>query len=88
MQLCIADTTLYVTFMFRPLLTSDDAPHVWNDPILNADVVKQIVFNLTDAIMAAFPASDVYAALGNHDWSPKSQLPPTPHPVYAEVADK
>ena len=67
---------------------SDDAAHIWDESILTPEAVQQIVFNQTDAIMSAFPNHTVYAALGNHDWSPKSQLPPTPHPMYAEIASK
>ncbi len=68
---------------------SDDTPHIYNDTILNTEVVTQIILNETDIIMQVFPETSVYAALGNHDWSPKHQLPPhcDHHCLYDTLAD-
>lgn len=35
----------------------------------------------------SFPATKVYAALGNHDYHPKSQLPPGQNYIYNQTAE-
>ncbi|CAD5116213.1 DgyrCDS5129 [Dimorphilus gyrociliatus] len=67
---------------------SDDTPHIYNDTFLNIEVVKEIIFNLTDVIERYFPDVQCYSALGNHDWSPKSQLPPYSAPLYTELGQR
>ena len=37
--------------------------------------------------MEYFPDKTVYSALGNHDWSPKSHLPPWYDVRYEQIAD-
>lgn len=34
-----------------------------------------------------FTDTTVYAALGNHDYHPKSQLPPGPNSIYNKIAE-
>jgi sphingomyelin phosphodiesterase acid-like 3 len=64
--------------------TGDDTPH-------NADIsaaeVAAIIGNLTDKILECFPNTTAFPVLGNHDWSPKHQLPPRPDPLYDAVAE-
>ncbi len=66
----------------------DDTPHIYDDDLLNQDRVFAIISNETDLLQEVFPDKLVYSALGNHDWSPKSQLPPKPDELYAKIADK
>ena len=66
----------------------DDTPHIYNDTYLNQEKVLEIISDITDLLQEVFPSTKVYSALGNHDWSPKSQLPPRPDPFYARIADK
>lgn len=66
----------------------DDTPHIYNDTFLNTKVVRDIIFNLTDVIEEFFPNITCYSALGNHDWSPKSQLPPQNAPLYSDLAQR
>lgn len=68
-------------------LCSDDSPHIYNDTLLNQDVVFTIISNLTEALTTVWPDRLVYSALGNHDWSPKHQLPPNADPLYDRIAD-
>ena len=68
------------------MLFRDDTPHIYNDTILHEEAVLAIISNLTNALNMAFPNKVVYAALGNHDWSPKSQLAPHGHQIYDAVA--
>jgi sphingomyelin phosphodiesterase acid-like 3 len=44
--------------------------------------------NQSDILQQVFPNHIVYAAMGNHDWSPKGQLPPRPDPFYDDIAEK
>ncbi|CAH1274271.1 SMPDL3B [Branchiostoma lanceolatum] len=61
--------------------TGDDTPHIYNDK-MNTDVVLAIIGNLTDLLRSVFPNTQVYPVLGNHDYHPKHQMPPTPNTVY------
>ena len=83
-----SNRTTHCFWLFGVEPFRDDAPHIWNDTILNPDVVKDLIFNQTDLLMSAFNDTQVFAAIGNHDWSPKSQLPPTPHATYREIQEK
>uniref|UniRef100_A0A3Q2YRM6 Sphingomyelin phosphodiesterase acid like 3B n=1 Tax=Hippocampus comes TaxID=109280 RepID=A0A3Q2YRM6_HIPCM len=65
--------------------TGDDTPHV-PDQNLGEESVLRIMANLTDIIAEVFPATKVYAALGNHDYHPKSQLPGAPSYMYEQTA--
>ena len=71
------------TLFFR-----DDTPHIYNNTYLNQEKVLEIISDITDLLQGVFPNTTVYSALGNHDWSPKSQLPPRPDPFYDRIAEK
>ncbi|NWU64651.1 ASM3B phosphodiesterase, partial [Pterocles burchelli] len=64
----------------------DDTPHIPNEK-LGEEKVLQIIGNLTSLIREAFPDTKVYAAMGNHDFHPKSQLPGKAHRMYNETAE-
>lgn len=68
-------------------LFSDDTPHTSNDN-LNTQLVLSIIHNITDLLREVFPTTQVYAALGNHDYHPKHQMPPHKNAIYESVADK
>lgn len=70
------------------LLFRDDTPHIYNETYLDQDRVFDIISDITDLLQEVFPDTIVYSALGNHDWSPKSQLPPHSHPLYDRIAEK
>jgi len=67
--------------------TGDNTPHIWDENILNLDQVKMIIGNLTEALDDTFPDITVYPAIGNHDWSPKNQLPPHEHFFYGNLSE-
>nr|KAF6380400.1 sphingomyelin phosphodiesterase acid like 3B [Myotis myotis] len=66
--------------------TGDDTPHVPNERLGEAAVLK-IVGRLTNLIREVFPDTKVYAALGNHDFHPKSQLPAGSNSIYNQIAE-
>ncbi|KAM4567779.1 acid sphingomyelinase-like phosphodiesterase 3b [Fundulus diaphanus] len=66
--------------------TGDDTPHVPNED-LGEEAVINIIGNLTEIITMVFPHTKVYCALGNHDYHPKSQLPPGPNSIYDRIAE-
>ncbi|XP_070260600.1 acid sphingomyelinase-like phosphodiesterase 3b isoform X1 [Myotis yumanensis] len=66
--------------------TGDDTPHVPNERLGEAAVLK-IVERLTNLIREVFPDTKVYAALGNHDFHPKSQLPAGSNSIYNQIAE-
>ncbi|MEQ2299064.1 hypothetical protein AMECASPLE_011693 [Ameca splendens] len=66
--------------------TGDDTPHVPNED-LGEEAVINIIGNLTHIITEVFPHIKVYSALGNHDFHPKSQLPPGPNSMYDKIAE-
>ncbi|XP_008064713.1 acid sphingomyelinase-like phosphodiesterase 3b [Carlito syrichta] len=66
--------------------TGDDTPHV-PDERLGEAAVLDIVRRLTELIREVFPDTKVYAALGNHDFHPKNQLPAGNHSIYNQVAE-
>ncbi|XP_057556926.1 acid sphingomyelinase-like phosphodiesterase 3b isoform X1 [Hippopotamus amphibius kiboko] len=68
------------------LWTGDDTPHVPNEK-LGEVAVLHIVERLTTLIREAFPDTKVYAALGNHDFHPKNQLPAGSNNIYNQVAE-
>ncbi|CAH1253575.1 SMPDL3B [Branchiostoma lanceolatum] len=68
------------------LWTGDDTPHVPNEE-LGQQVVINIIGNLTSLLKEVFPTKRVYAALGNHDYHPKNQLPPSGSDIYDAVAE-
>ncbi|XP_029102204.1 acid sphingomyelinase-like phosphodiesterase 3b isoform X2 [Scleropages formosus] len=63
----------------------DDTPHVPNEQ-LGEEAVLSIVGNLTRLLQLAFPKTKVYSALGNHDYHPKSQMPPGQSTMYEQMA--
>ncbi|KAG5858041.1 hypothetical protein ANANG_G00025890 [Anguilla anguilla] len=65
--------------------TGDDTPHVPNEQLSEEEVLS-IIGNLTHIIKLVFPGTKVYSALGNHDYHPKSQLPPEQNNIYARTA--
>ncbi|KAL4657543.1 acid sphingomyelinase-like phosphodiesterase 3b-like [Arapaima gigas] len=67
------------------LWTGDDTPHVPNEQ-LGEEAVLSIIGNLTQLLRLAFPKTKVYAALGNHDYHPKSQMPPGQSTMYERMA--
>lgn len=66
--------------------TGDDTPHVPNES-LGEDAVLQIVRNLTRLLLEVFPGVQVYPAIGNHDFHPKSQLPAENNTIYRNVSE-
>ncbi|XP_012694248.2 acid sphingomyelinase-like phosphodiesterase 3b isoform X1 [Clupea harengus] len=68
------------------LWTGDETPHVPNE-YLGEEAVVSIIGNLTQLIKEVFPTTKVYAALGNHDYHPKSQLPPGQNYIYNQTAE-
>ncbi|XP_045332240.1 acid sphingomyelinase-like phosphodiesterase 3b isoform X3 [Leopardus geoffroyi] len=68
------------------LWTGDDTPHVPNERLGEAAVLA-IVDRLTRLIREVFPGTKVYAALGNHDFHPKNQLPAGSNSIYDQVAE-
>ncbi|KAF7226859.1 acid sphingomyelinase-like phosphodiesterase 3b [Nothobranchius furzeri] len=66
--------------------TGDDTPHVPNED-LGEEAVVSIISNLTHIIKEVFPTTKVYSALGNHDYHPKSQLPPSANSIYDRVTE-
>ncbi|XP_062961800.1 acid sphingomyelinase-like phosphodiesterase 3b [Cynocephalus volans] len=68
------------------LWTGDDTPHV-PDERLGEAAVLEIVERLTKLIREVFPDTKVYAALGNHDFHPKNQLPAGSNNIYNQVAE-
>uniref|UniRef100_A0A452S901 Sphingomyelin phosphodiesterase acid like 3B n=1 Tax=Ursus americanus TaxID=9643 RepID=A0A452S901_URSAM len=68
------------------LWTGDDTPHV-PDESLGEAAVLGIVERLTRLIRGVFPDTKVYAALGNHDFHPKNQLPAGSNNIYNQVAE-
>uniref|UniRef100_A0A4W5LHD6 Sphingomyelin phosphodiesterase acid like 3B n=1 Tax=Hucho hucho TaxID=62062 RepID=A0A4W5LHD6_9TELE len=65
--------------------TEDDMPHVPNED-LGEEALLSIISNLTHIIKLVFPSTKVYSALGNHDYHPKSQLPPVQNNIYEQTA--
>ncbi|KAM6172734.1 acid sphingomyelinase-like phosphodiesterase 3b [Erethizon dorsatum] len=68
------------------LWTGDDTPHV-PDEKLGEAAVLEIVGHLTSLIREVFPDTKVYAAMGNHDFHPKSQFPANTNNIYHQVAE-
>ncbi|XP_044290900.1 acid sphingomyelinase-like phosphodiesterase 3b isoform X2 [Varanus komodoensis] len=68
------------------LWTGDDTPHVPNEK-LGEEAVLEIIEKLTNLIKRVFPDTQVYPAMGNHDFHPKSQLPAKENRVYNATAD-
>ncbi|XP_023410059.2 acid sphingomyelinase-like phosphodiesterase 3b isoform X1 [Loxodonta africana] len=68
------------------LWTGDDTPHVPNEK-LGEEAVLKIVERLTNLIREVFPDTKVYAALGNHDFHPKHQLPAGNNSIYNQIAE-
>nr|XP_028598576.1 acid sphingomyelinase-like phosphodiesterase 3b isoform X2 [Podarcis muralis] len=68
------------------LWTGDDTPHV-ADEKLGEDTVLEIIENLTNLIRHVFPETQVYPAMGNHDFHPKNQFPAKENRIYDVTAD-
>ncbi|OCT92068.1 acid sphingomyelinase-like phosphodiesterase 3b isoform X1 [Xenopus laevis] len=68
------------------LWTGDDTPHVPNEQ-LGEEAVLEIIKWLTNLIQQIFPTTKVYSALGNHDFHPKSQLPPHNNSIYYRISE-
>ncbi|KAI2655756.1 Acid sphingomyelinase-like phosphodiesterase 3b [Labeo rohita] len=66
--------------------TGDDTPHVPNEQ-LGVEPVLRIIGNLTHIIKTTFPKTKVYSAMGNHDYHPKSQMPPEKNNIYEQTAN-
>ncbi|XP_069479164.1 acid sphingomyelinase-like phosphodiesterase 3b [Ambystoma mexicanum] len=67
------------------LWTGDDTPHVPNEN-LGEEKVLHIVEKITNLLKEVFPGTKVYPAIGNHDFHPKSQLPPQNNSIYRRIA--
>lgn len=65
--------------------TGDDTPHNANNA--SKDEVADIIRNLTQQLLDVFPNTTIFPVLGNHDWSPKSQIPPRNDIFYGTIAD-
>ncbi|XP_062996855.1 acid sphingomyelinase-like phosphodiesterase 3b [Elgaria multicarinata webbii] len=68
------------------LWTGDDTPHV-SDEKLGEETVLGIIEKLTNLIKHVFPDTQVYPAMGNHDFHPKSQLPAKENRIYNATAE-
>ncbi|CAH1774784.1 unnamed protein product [Owenia fusiformis] len=68
--------------------TGDDTPHIYTGPTLNTKTVIDIILNETQLLQDVFPNTIVYAALGNHDYHPKNQLPDSNNTIYDAVLEK
>ncbi|XP_072276651.1 acid sphingomyelinase-like phosphodiesterase 3b [Pyxicephalus adspersus] len=68
------------------LWTGDDTPHVPNEQ-LSEKAVLDIVEWITSLITKVFPTTKVYAALGNHDFHPKNQLPVGNNSIYYQISE-
>lgn len=66
--------------------TGDDTAHV-DDKYFSTDKVVDIISSLTNVLKNTFPNTDVLPVLGNHDYHPKSQIPPTENELQTRVAD-
>ncbi|KAI8501524.1 Acid sphingomyelinase-like phosphodiesterase 3b [Branchiostoma belcheri] len=87
----LINSSVYAMRQIQPnpdfiLWTGDDTPHVPNEE-LGQQIVLDIIGNLTSLLKEVFPAKRVYAALGNHDYHPKNQLPPNGSDIYDAVAE-
>ncbi|XP_066126037.1 acid sphingomyelinase-like phosphodiesterase 3b [Saccopteryx bilineata] len=87
----LINSSIYVMKKIEPepdfiLWTGDDTPHV-PDKSLGETAVLEIVERLTKLIREVFPDTKVYAALGNHDFHPKNQLPAQNNSIYSRVAE-
>ncbi|XP_016043327.1 acid sphingomyelinase-like phosphodiesterase 3b isoform X1 [Erinaceus europaeus] len=87
----LINSSIYAMKAFEPapdfiLWTGDDTPHVPNEN-LSEKAVLDIVELLTNLIREVFPDTKVYAAMGNHDFHPKSQLPAGSHNIYNQIAE-
>ncbi|KAL8220248.1 UNVERIFIED_CONTAM: Acid sphingomyelinase-like phosphodiesterase 3b [Gekko kuhli] len=68
------------------LWTGDDTPHVPNEK-LSEEAVLGIIKQLTDLVKRVFPDTQVYPAMGNHDFHPKNQLPAENNTIYNGVVE-
>lgn len=69
------------------LWTGDDPFHTsQQDKYLSKDKVLQIILNISMTIREAFPATPIFPALGNHDYHPKSQIPPGGSEILTAIA--
>ncbi|XP_068121562.1 acid sphingomyelinase-like phosphodiesterase 3b [Hyperolius riggenbachi] len=68
------------------LWTGDDTPHVPNEQ-LGEKAVLDIVQWMTNLIIQVFPTTKVYAALGNHDFHPKNQMPTQNNSIYYQISE-
>ncbi|CAL4104192.1 unnamed protein product, partial [Meganyctiphanes norvegica] len=66
--------------------TWDDTAHV-DDQYFSTEQVLSTIKTLTDLLKETFPNTLVYPVLGNHDYYPKSQLPPGMSDVQNGAAD-
>ena len=73
------------TFLGNRFACRDDPPHV-DVSTLNFDIVLGTVTNATRLIKEHFPDTQVFPALGNHDYYPKGQMPPHANDFYTAVA--
>ncbi|XP_021016554.1 acid sphingomyelinase-like phosphodiesterase 3b [Mus caroli] len=87
----LINSSLYAMKEIEPkpdfiLWTGDDTPHVPNESLGEAAVLA-IVERVTNLIKEVFPATKVFAALGNHDFHPKNQFPAQSNHIYNQVAE-
>ncbi|XP_076823613.1 acid sphingomyelinase-like phosphodiesterase 3b isoform X1 [Clavelina lepadiformis] len=69
------------------LWTGDDVFHTdEEEKYLNVSLMYDIMSNVTSLIQEAFPDIQVFAALGNHDYLPKNEMPSTPNDIVANTA--
>uniref|UniRef100_H2Z1U7 Uncharacterized protein n=1 Tax=Ciona savignyi TaxID=51511 RepID=H2Z1U7_CIOSA len=68
--------------------TGDDTLHTSDeDKFLSEELVIETVHNLTNLLKKSFPNTTVHAALGNHDYHYKSQIPPGPSSILSAIAN-
>ncbi|XP_076068763.1 acid sphingomyelinase-like phosphodiesterase 3b [Oratosquilla oratoria] len=68
------------------LWTGDDTAHV-EDKYISRKKVLDIVRNLTESLSSSFEGVPVIPVLGNHDYSPKNQMPVGTSDFQTAVAD-
>jgi len=69
-------------------LFRDDTLHTnQEDRYLSEEIVVETIKDITNLIKEVFPHTDVYPALGNHDYHPKNQQPVGSSKLLDDIAD-
>ncbi|ESO98258.1 hypothetical protein LOTGIDRAFT_213890 [Lottia gigantea] len=68
------------------LWTGDNIAHI-KDENLTLEMNIDSINNITNELKRNFPGIKVYATLGNHDYLPNNQFPPTTNEIYNQIGD-